>query len=171
MGTWQGGGGLGDATSIQTLRTRDKTLHSRELVPQAAEVRTIAGPSTAKGQLCPLSSVLACRPSKQGKGRTFWTFGRSGTFLSDMSPGHLSLVPLLVKRCPRHLQAARELFSGKRSLPSSQMHELDFAAHLLLGKVLALGLVPQACPLGDLAQRRPGSWWPGLGAEPRFLGA
>lgn len=51
------------------------------------------------------------------------------------------------------------------------MQELDFVAHLLLGKVLALCLLPQPCPLGDLAQGRQGSWWQGLGAEPRFPGS
>lgn len=51
------------------------------------------------------------------------------------------------------------------------MHELDFAAHLLLHKVLALCLVPQSCPLGDLAQGLQGSWWQGLGVEPRSPGS
>lgn len=41
---------------------------------QEEDVRTIVGPATAKGQLCPLPSVLAVRilahwPPKQGKGQ------------------------------------------------------------------------------------------------------
>lgn len=58
---------LGPGTNITPQRRRSRW-------PQEAEVRTITEPSTAKGQLGLLPSVLtagilACWPPKQGKGQ------------------------------------------------------------------------------------------------------
>lgn len=77
---------------------------------------------------------------------------------------------------PRHLKTTRYLFQWKVFLvkhptPNPIMHEPGFTAHLLLGKALALCLLPQPCPLGDLAQGCQGSLWQGLGAEPSFPGS